>query len=76
MKGVVEIVSVEFTEPIFVAVTLTGAKRNEGPFSVTGFQVPVSVMVLLKLLMPVIRTVVEFVLPASIVRVDDWDTTL
>ena len=76
MKGVVEIVSVEFTEPIFVAVTLTGAKRNEGPLSVTGFQVPVSVMVLLKLLMPVIRTVVEFVLPASIVRVDDWDTTL
>ena len=76
MKGVVEIVSVELTEPIFVAVTLTGAKRNEGPLSVTGFQAPVNVTVPMKLLMPVTLTVVEFVLPASIVRVDDCDATL
>ncbi len=76
VKGLVEIVSVELTEPIFVAVTLTGVKMNEGPFSVTGFQVPVSVTVLLKLLMPVILTVVEFVLPAKIVRLEDPDVTL
>jgi hypothetical protein len=76
VKGLVEIVSVEFTEPIFVTVTLTGANRNEGPFRVTGFQVPVSVTVLLKLLIPVILTVVEFVLPARIVRVEDPDVML
>jgi hypothetical protein len=76
VKGVVEIVSVELTEPIFVAVTLTGAKRNEGPLRVTGFQVPVRVTVLLKLLIPVILTVVEFVFPARIVRVEDPDVTL
>ena len=76
VKGLVEIVSVELTEPIFVAVTLTGVKMNEGPLSVTGFQVPVSVTVLLKPLIPVILTVVEFVLPANIVRVEDPDVTL
>lgn len=76
VKELVEIVSVELTEPDLVAVTLTGLKRNDGPLSVTGFQAPASVTVLLKLLIPVILTVVEFVLPARIVSVDDDGVTL
>ncbi len=76
VRELVEIVSVELTEPNLVAVTFTGLKRNDGPPSVTGFQAPVRVTVLLKLLIPAIVTIVEFVLPARIVRSDDPDVIL
>ena len=55
---------------------MIGLKMIDGPLNVTGFKEPVSVTVLLKPLIPVMVAIVEFVLPARIVRIEDPDVTL